>query len=49
MCLRFLKSYFKLEPSWVFLNRSAVLKNSFSDEKTAVKSETHCSRKAIKV
>ena len=32
----------------VFFSRYLQLKGSFSDEKTAVKSETQCSREAIK-
>ena len=47
-CLRFLKSYFKLE-ILIFLSLVDVkLKSSFSDKKkSAVKSETHFSREAI--
>ena len=33
VCLRFLKSYFKLEPSGFFFSRSVLQKSSFSDEK----------------
>ena len=47
VCLRYLKSYFKLERG-VFFNRYMQLKSSFSDGKTsAVKSETGFDRKAI--
>ena len=54
MCLRFLKSYFKLEIliflafAVPFFSRYVQLKSSFLTKKiSAMKSETHFSRKAI--
>ena len=53
MYLKFLKSYFKTGDinifflGSVFFSRYVPLKNFFSDEKTAVKSETDFSREAV--